>query len=72
VLVRGADGFGLVMCGTHHEITLDVTELVRETLLLGVVGGSLNLVVVVVQSDDVGAGELDHFSRGTADTAAHV
>lgn len=57
---------------TYHEITLDVAELVGETLLLGVVGGTLDLVVVVVQTNDVCAGELDHFSCWATNTTSNI
>lgn len=57
---------------SYHEVTLGELELVRETLLLGVPGGALDLVVVVVQSDDVDARELDNLSRRSTNTAANV
>jgi hypothetical protein len=61
-------------CGerTYHEVTLDVLELVRQTLLLGVGSGTLNLVVVVVQSNNVNTSELDDLTGGSTDTAANI
>jgi hypothetical protein len=55
-----------------HEVTLGELELVRETLLLGVMCGTLDLIVVVVQANDVDARELDNLTRGSSDTASDV
>lgn len=69
----GVDGVEAVVGELHlHEVALDEGHLVRETLLLGVVGGAVDLVVVVVEAGDVGAGELDNFTCRSADTAADV
>ena len=57
---------------SYHEVTLGELELVRETLLLGVMCGTLDLVVIVVQANDVDARELDNLTRGTSDTASDV
>jgi hypothetical protein len=46
--------------------------LLRKLLLLCVVDCAVNLVVVVVQTGDVGAGELGDLSCGSADTAANI
>jgi hypothetical protein len=46
--------------------------LVRQALLRGIPSGALNLVVVVVQSGDVGAGELCNLSSRATNTAANV
>lgn len=43
-----------------------------ETLLLGVVCGTINLVVIVVETSDVCARELCNLSGGTSNTASNV
>lgn len=58
--------------GAYHEVSLDVGQLVRKLLLLCVVDRTVNLVVVVVQTGDVCAGELGDLSCGSADTAANI
>jgi hypothetical protein len=45
---------------------------VGKTLLLSVLGGSLNLVVVVVQTSNVCAGELDDFSGRATNAASDI
>ena len=57
---------------TYHEVAFGELELVRETLLLGISCCAFNLVIVVVQANDVDAGELDDLSGGSSNTAAHV
>lgn len=57
---------------SYHEVTLGELELVRQTLLLGVPRGTLNLVVVVVQANDVDAGELDDLSGRSSNTASNI
>lgn len=44
----------------------------RQALLGGVVRGALDLVVVVVEAGDVGAGELGDLAGGAANTAPDV
>ena len=56
----------------YHEVTLGEGELVGQTLLLGVGGGTLDLVVVVVETDDIDTRELDNLTRRAADTAANI
>ena len=56
----------------YHEVALHIAQLVRQTLLLGVVCGALDLVVVVVQTNNIGTGELDHLSCRAADTTADI
>lgn len=58
--------------GAYHKVTLDVSQLVRKLLLLCVVNRTVNLVVVVVQTGDVCAGEFGDLSCGSADTAANI
>jgi hypothetical protein len=41
-------------------------------LLVGVVRCTFDLVVVVVETDNVAAGELDHLSCGPTDTATDI
>jgi hypothetical protein len=57
---------------TDHEIALDKLKLVRQTLLVGVVGGAVDLVVVVVQTGNVAASELGNLAGRAADTTANV
>ena len=69
----GVDSVEAVVGELHlHEVTLDEVHLVGETLLLSVVGGTVDLVVVVVQTGDVSTAELDHLTSGTTDTAANI
>jgi hypothetical protein len=56
----------------YHEVTLDEIELVGETLLCSVVGGSLDLVVVVVETSDVCARELDNLSGRATNTTTDI
>jgi hypothetical protein len=56
----------------YHEVTLDKVELVRKTLLCSVVGGSLDLVVVVVETSDVCARELDNLSGRATNTTTNI
>lgn len=46
--------------------------MVGQTLLLSVVGSTLNLVVVVVETCDVGTGELGNLARWPADAASDI
>lgn len=66
--------WGLVRkrCETYHEVALDESQLVGQTLLLSVVSGSVNLVVVVVQTSDVGASKLGDFTSRATNTAANI
>lgn len=71
--LNGVDSVEAVVGELHlHEVTLDEGHLVGQTLLLSVGGGTVNLVVVVVQTGNVGTGELDHLTGGTTDTATNV
>lgn len=55
-----------------HEVALDEVEVVLETGLLGLVLGLLDLVVVVVETDDVTVGEPGNLSGGATNTTADV
>jgi hypothetical protein len=69
----GVDGVERIVREVHlHEVALGEGDLLVKTLLLGVHGAALNLVVVVVEAHDVAAGELGDLSCGTTDTAADV
>jgi hypothetical protein len=57
---------------TYHEITLDELQLIGQTLLLSISCGTLNLVVIVVQSGNVCSGELGDLSGGTSYTASNI
>ena len=57
---------------TYHEISLCELEFVGEFFLGCIACGSLNLIVVVVQSHDIGSSELDNLSRRSSHTASYV
>lgn len=57
---------------TYHEVSLDEIELLRQALLRSVVSSSIDLIVVVVQTGDVAAGELCDFARRSANTTSDV
>jgi hypothetical protein len=57
---------------THHEITLDVCQLIRQTLLLGIPCSTVNLVVIVVQSSDVCTGKFGNLSGWPTNTTSNV
>ena len=57
---------------SHHEITLYELQLVCKAFFLRISCGTLNLIVIVVQSSDVCAGEFGNFSRRTSNTASHI
>jgi hypothetical protein len=56
----------------HHEVSLDELLLVLKTGLNGVVGSTLNLVVVVVQSDNVDTSESGHLASGSSNSTSDV
>lgn len=69
----GVNGIEGVVGELHlHEVTLDKGHLLGEALLGGVVGSTVNLVVVVVETGDVGTRELDHLTGGATNTTANV
>ena len=71
--LNGVDGIEAIVGEAHlHKVALDEAQLVAQTLALGVAGGALDLVVVVVQTDDVGVSELDDLARGATDTTADI
>lgn len=57
---------------TCHEVALDIVELLRKTLLSGVLCGALDLVVVVVQTGNVAASELGDLTSRPTDTTANI
>lgn len=57
---------------TYHKVTLDVGQLVCQLLLDCIVLSALNLVVVVVQASNVGAGELGNLASRTTDATADI
>lgn len=57
---------------TYHEVTLDKVELVRKTLLCGVVSSSFDLVVIVVETSNVCARELDNLSSRATNTTTNI
>lgn len=66
------DLFEIWRATTYHKVALDKGQLLGETLLLGIVSGSVDLVVVVVQAGDVASGELCNLTGRAANTAANV
>lgn len=56
----------------YHEITLGEAQLVRQPFLRRIPCGSLDLVVVVVQPDDVRISELDNLPCRSSNAAPHV
>lgn len=70
---NGVHGIEAVVREVHlHEVALDKGHLVRETLLVRVVGSAVDLVVVIVQTGDVSTSELDHLAGRTTDTTANI
>lgn len=57
---------------SYHKVTLDKGQLLGETLLLGIVRCSVDLVVVVVETGDVASGELCNLTGWAANTAANI
>lgn len=57
---------------TNHEIALDEFQLVSETFLLRISCGALNLVVIVVETGDMGAGEFGNLAGWSSYTAANI
>lgn len=55
-----------------HKVALDETQLVAQALTLRIAGGTLDLVVVVVETNHVGVGELGNLTGRTANTAANI
>ena len=69
----GVDGIERVVRERHlHEVALDELELTRETVANSVVGGAVDLVVVVVEAGDVSISELGDFARRATDTATNI
>ena len=58
--------------GLYHKVTLHEVQLVRKTLLLRISRGTFDLVIIVVQSSDVCAGELGNFSRWATNTTSNI
>lgn len=56
----------------YHKVTLDVGQLVRQLLLLSIGNGTVDLVVVVVQTGNVCAGELGDLAGRSTDTTPNV
>lgn len=55
-----------------HEVTLGEAELVRQTITLSIPRRTLDLVVVVVETDDIGVCELDNLTSRTTNTTADI
>jgi hypothetical protein len=55
-----------------HKVALGKGDFVGETGLLGLVVGTLDLEVVVVETDNVGVREPSNLPSGSADTATDV
>jgi len=56
----------------YHEIALHELKLARETLLDSILRRTLNLVIVVVETSNVGISELGNLSGRTTDTAPNI
>ena len=56
----------------YHEITLGEVQLLHEAFLFSISSGAFDLVVIVVQSNNVHAGELSDLSRWSANTTADI
>jgi hypothetical protein len=72
LLVPVSEAQKLLRDESYHKVTLGELELVRQTLLLGIPSGTLNLVVVVVEANNVDAGELDNLSCRSSNTAPNI
>lgn len=57
---------------THHKVSFDKVHLFRQTLLGGIVSGTVNLVVVIVEARNLSTGELCDFSSRAADATANI
>lgn len=55
-----------------HKVALGKGDFVRETGLLGLVVGTLDLEVVVVETDNVGVREPSNLPSGSTDAATDV
>jgi len=79
-LVRGVagglDGVGGVVAvlgeGDVHEVALGVVAELGEAGGVDLLGAALDLVVVVVEAGDLGAGELGDVPKGATNTAADI
>jgi hypothetical protein len=56
----------------YHKISLYKVQLVRQTFFLRILCGSLDLIVIVVQSSDIDTREFDNLSCWTANTTANI
>ena len=57
---------------THHEITLDVCQLVGQSLFLSISCSTVNLVVIVVQPGDVCTSKFGNLSCGSTHTTSNI
>ena len=57
---------------TYHKITFHECQLIGQSLLLGICGSTLNLVVIVVETSDVGAGKLCDFACRAPYSTANI
>lgn len=55
-----------------HEVTFSEVDLIRQTSLPGLLVGSLNLEVVIVETGDVRIGESTDFSGRCADATTDI
>lgn len=69
----GVDSVEGVVGELHlHEVTLDEAQLVAQALALRITGGTLDLVVVVVEPNHVSISELGDLTGRAANTAANI
>lgn len=60
------------MTNAYHEISLDELQLVGQTLLESIVSGTVDLVVVVVETSNVSTSELGDLAGRAADTTTNI
>lgn len=65
-------GYGRVVGRTYHEISLNEIQLIAQALVSSVSMSALNLVIVVVQSSDMRAGELGDLAGWASNTASNI
>jgi len=57
---------------TYHEVTLDERELFGKAFFLGIPRGTLDLIIVVVQANNIRSGKFDNLSSGSANTTSNI
>ncbi len=57
---------------THHKITFCETQLVCKAFFCSILCCSFDLIIIVVQADNIGAGKLCYFSSRSSYTASDI